>query len=641
MFLLNKGVKFYSTNDLRCGNNLILVENILNSFDCSKEYDDINKVLEFYNIQKYLNNKCYLTKWDEETKNRYFDISKKFSGIIGKYFSVINEENIVEIYMKIKSIYYDDFWELFDKYKMYERISNEKFENLLNERLNLRSVLVHKKIVNKYANTINRIMMNNEITCELLLEECLAEKKKTVKYYFPNNLDKDALVNKYLDSNQCNLNYVQLLAKSVSTPDLVLSDKLRLKAKRKEKKEVELLFADKECLSYGVKLSYSNELEKIKNIKLENRHLYLTYNLKWLKENLDYPVILIFNFIYLFEFVDNQIRFLHVHKINSLGLFTRFFGIKGKKEYIIDHSFNQIDMAAQLQIQTYYKFLEKEKINLEKVFEWFFKEYIDLEFNIKGFFFNPSTSSATFLEKNRHLSSEIESILKQFRMWCEDRQIDLELLQISSSHIFFKDIPSLIDKKYIYSNSKELNFAGYLLCSDQSNICYISNEYHQNKFHNLISMNNLKFDNFHEYQKRNVQWLIDHSYIYEDEQGFLKNYEDIIWIVDELYFSEVLSYNHLEKSKQKTIDILLEKKILKYENTLFSRPEQDYLNYIFNMSEFSNGLDLRNKYLHGTQSLDENVHINDYYIFLRMLILCILKINDEFCLEYDLKENKA
>lgn len=111
-------------------------------------------------------------------------------------------------------------------------------------------------------------------------------------------------------------------------------------------------------------------------------------------------------------------------------------------------------------------------------------------------------------------------------------------------------------------------------------------------------------------------------------------------MIDELYFNEVLSYNHLDENKQKAIDILLEKGILKYEDTLFSKPEQDYLNYILNMSEFSNGLDLRNKYLHGTQGSDEKVHINDYFIFLRILILCILKINDEFCLEYEIKEFK-
>lgn len=633
---MDRGVKFYSKYDWGCGDNLVLAENMLNSFDSLRESYNINEILEFYNIQEYLNSKCYLTKWDEETINRYSEISKRYIGIIGKYFSTVNEGNILIVYKEIKGIYYDDFWKLFDKYKMYERISNEKFEELLNERLNIRFILVHKRIVYKYDSIITSIMMKNVQTCEMLFEEYLIEKSETRKYYFPNSLAKDVLINEYLDSDKCNLNYVQLIVKSVSTQDLFLSDKLRLKAKRKYENEVDLLFSKGPHFTYGVKVSYSREQEKTVDIKMENGNLCFTYSLKCLKEVLDYPVLLIYNFIHIFGFVDNQIRFLHVHKTKLMSVVTRFLGIKGKREYIIDHSFEQFDMAAQLQIQLYYKFLEEEKINLEVVCEWFFKEYLDSEFNVKGFFFHPSSSSATYLEKNRNLSSEIDSILKQFRMWCEDKEIDIELLQISSSHVFFKNIPSLIDKKYIYSNSEEFNFAGHLLCSDQSDIHYISDEYHQDKFHNLIRINNLRLKDFHEHQKRNVQWLIDHSYIYENDQGFLKNHEDVVRIVDDLYFNEVLSYYHLEENKKKVIDILLDKEILKFENTLFSRPEQDYLNYMLNMSEFSNGLDLRNKYLHGTQSLDENVHFNDYFIILRMLILCILKINDEFCLEYDI-----
>lgn len=82
-----------------------------------------------------------------------------------------------------------------------------------------------------------------------------------------------------------------------------------------------------------------------------------------------------------------------------MDIFTRFLGIKGKKEYIIDHFFNQIDIAAQFQIQAYYNFLKKEKIDLEMVFKWFFKEYLYSEFNVRGFFFNPSMANATYLEK--------------------------------------------------------------------------------------------------------------------------------------------------------------------------------------------------------------------------------------------------
>ncbi|MFR2105229.1 MAG: hypothetical protein ACLS4R_11250, partial [Roseburia inulinivorans] len=69
------------------------------------------------------------------------------------------------------------------------------------------------------------------------------------------------------------------------------------------------------------------------------------------------------------------------------------------------------------------------------------------------------------------------------------------------------------------------------------------------------------------------------------------------------------------------------------ENTLFSRPEQDYLDYLLNKHKFSNGLDLRNKYSHSTNSLDEKVHRDDYMRFLIVMAIIIIKINEEFCLK--------
>ena len=74
-----------------------------------------------------------------------------------------------------------------------------------------------------------------------------------------------------------------------------------------------------------------------------------------------------------------------------------------------------------------------------------------------------------------------------------------------------------------------------------------------------------------------------------------------------------------------------------YENTLFSKNEYDYLNFYLN-SKFSNGLELRNKYAHGTHSTDGSQHFNDYFKFLEILVLIIIKINEEFCLYDNLKK---
>lgn len=102
-------------------------------------------------------------------------------------------------------------------------------------------------------------------------------------------------------------------------------------------------------------------------------------------------------------------------------------------------------------------------------------------------------------------------------------------------------------------------------------------------------------------------------------------------VLRDLYKNEVLCPHCFDAELCKQIDELVAAGDLKYENTLFSKPEQDYLNYMLNKSEFSNGLDLRNKYSHDTCSLDEKIQIHDYLELLKILVLIVIKINDEFC----------
>jgi hypothetical protein len=92
------------------------------------------------------------------------------------------------------------------------------------------------------------------------------------------------------------------------------------------------------------------------------------------------------------------------------------------------------------------------------------------------------------------------------------------------------------------------------------------------------------------------------------------------------------------ENQRKEVYNLVNKGLLKFESSLFSKPEQDYLNYCLNKLEFINSLDLRNMYGHGTQPLgDENVHYSNYIRFLKLFILMIIKINDELCVKDDLK----
>ena len=62
----------------------------------------------------------------------------------------------------------------------------------------------------------------------------------------------------------------------------------------------------------------------------------------------------------------------------------------------------------------------------------------------------PSKES-NYFEKCKSILPEFDLILKEFKFYCEDGEIDQELVNISSTQMFFKDIPSLNKKKYVYA----------------------------------------------------------------------------------------------------------------------------------------------------------------------------------------------
>lgn len=83
--------------------------------------------------------------------------------------------------------------------------------------------------------------------------------------------------------------------------------------------------------------------------------------------------------------------------------------------------------------------------------------------------------------------------------------------------------------------------------------------------------------------------------------------------------------------------------IVFFESSLFSKPEQDYFNFFLNKKEFTNGYDLRNKYLHGTQANPEDIqqHEDAYFIYLKLIVLLLLKIEDDLIIHIVLDKLKS
>ena len=632
-------VKYYSTNDLSAGFYLKRIEDIICNFVVEKKRVDINEIIELYNIQQFFHNRIYSIHWTKQQLNDYSEIVSDFSRVIGEFFSGINIDTIESMFDTIYYDYRNDFWKLIEKYKVYDKISVEQFRKIiLNKHFILNDVLKCKNIVKKFSDEIITYMEKNPFCAEIILSYYLEKHDRNIEsLYFPvelSNEKKTLILDKYIASNSSNINYLKLIFESNSTNNLRLPDRLKLKAKRKYDEEIETLFKEGTGFEYGAKVSFSNKIdEEFKFETDDNRILSVLYSAKWIKENLDYPTLLN-NFIYLFGYTDLQFRSLHVSRESQMSIIEKVLGIKGRKEYPTGIAFQQIQMLAQLQMIGYCNELEKYNIFLEDIIEWFFCNYLEEEFNVKGFCFNKSSHTVSYLEKCRNIAAEFDNILKRFKIYCEDGEIDDELLHISTEHIFIKDIPSMLSNKYIYPCGNDYQTISNLLFSDQSIIHYLpklSNNY--NSFYCLLEKENVYYDMFEDYQIPSIDWLIDHNIIKIDNKKRIMPYWEKIKILNELYQHDVVCFSYMKKY-QSIIMELNKMGLVQFSSSLFSRPEQDYYNYLFNKSEFDNGLDIRNSYTHGTQRVDENQNKQDYFIFLRIMILIVIKINEEFCLKY-------
>lgn len=624
------GVKYYGKNDLTIGLNLEKAEKIIKAYDRNRTDYSINDVLELYNICLLFDDKLRLKSWSNEDYNSMNSIIEEFKARIGAYFSKANYSEIDSFYPEISVQYDDTFWEIFAYYKIYNKLSPTEFSKILVKyKVPIYLILREKMIVKYYDIEISKYMQHSNSTAEILIIHHLErDDLNHKKYYIPKSLTTDdqlSIIEKYVESEASNPNYLKLLYKSRGKKEFPISDEIRLKAKKRYDSNIKKLFSNGAGLSFGATVGFADSNEIISITDKDSLHTEIIYSRLWLKENLDNPTLLN-NYIYLFGYVDRFFRSTFPSNKNELGAIERYLGVKGDREYDKGVFFEHKEMISSMQTKSYYYEILKLDKRLEDIFKWFFEKYLNEEFKAEGFILSIPAMESSFLEKMRTMCSELESILRQFDSYVKNGEINRELLEISRNSLLIEDIPSFIPQKYGYVVDSELIDISHQLFSNQSVLAYV--EY--SNFENFIENKKVSVSDFYDYQKSSLNWLMEKNIIYEGCHGYLQPNIEIVKLLKDYYENEVICINYY---KNNTIlkSLISENKII-CESKLFSRPEQAYLNFKLNDRQFDNGPALRNKYLHGSSSLNFEENENDYFELLKIFALVIIKFNEEFCL---------
>ena len=497
---LYERIYFFSAEDISLGRNFEKALKLLDKFDPSKPNTDINDIIELYQIHlifKY-------GRIKPEYTQPYSIKVRSIMPIISDFFLQICDSSLLTQYRLVYKTYHSSFWSLFDKFKLYDRISPSTFCGVLREDNSaIYDILKHKHLVSHYDQTLSEFLRNFDKTAEILIKKYLQKSSSNAgdSYFIPPSLaphEFDTILNDYVQSEDPHMGLLQLLANSQSSAALPLSDELKLTAQKKtaqfwSKRSASGVMAKISCSACFTNSDVPVSWEHIPPFEYK-----FTYDSKWIEENLDYPTLLN-NFIYLFNYTDLHFRCLFPSIISDISALESSIGVKGVKTYETGSAFHFKNLKSTMDMYAYTHFLSKRSICIEDVFKWFFSEYLKNEFNAIEFIFNGPTPNQKKKKKCRTLLSEMDGIFKQYNLFARNHAIDRELLEISSKPISFDSLPSMTKNKYAYANSTDIQKEIKFLFSNQTLLGYFPSQNRQyENFFEALSAQKVKLSDYPE-----------------------------------------------------------------------------------------------------------------------------------------------
>jgi len=597
--------------------------------------DDINNIIEYYNVVQYLNDGLSPLALDSDVDDHYSSFTPELYRKIGAFFKDIVSEDI-DFFKNTDPIYYEELFFLIEQQDLDKRVGIQPVIKLWKSIDGSPELLLsRKRLVRDYDSIFRELIITNGKFAECLISYHFS-KNRFEDIFLPKSLsDKDVLniFKEYIQGDNPNLNYIKNIEDSKSHYGLIVDDKIKVLARRKKYELEEILFG-----TGGHKRQY--------------------FTIVIIQDDLDYTQKILRGengpeCYYGSSFIDRAIcdvDVLHIIMAGSGSLTSDCISVvtsSQNDEGLADHLMHQGngEYKRNFAFQFYYQnllnhvyefeiYMNSKGIRFEDIFLKYFNNFIEENYNISDFSFTASTLSASYLEKCKHLFTELDSIIRQFKLYMEDGKIDQDLLSISSSPVGLYGLPSCTSHKYVEVNIESPLWEILMwLFSKESFLSVASKGVHARNLGELLIENNLEFRDFHERQQERIEKLIDWGVLLVVDKYLKFRSKGLTYLLWQLYNVGALNYSHYDGELKLEIDKLVDRGWLVWKNSLLTSREEDFYSYHLNKQKYSNALELRNRYAHGVFNKEEKendgLHYHNYIIILMLYIILINKIDDE------------
>lgn len=640
--MMENRVCFYSTNDLSIGNNLELVEKAIARYK-SKPASTLTDVIELYHIKKLIDNDCRLKCWSDVLFNQIKDDVKEYNGIIAKYFTQLNRNSLEKCYDDLDWDYKQAFWDIIDQFKLYNVIDNHFVRYVAKDKQNdLIEILHCRNVVEKFKIELRKIMLEDSNTAQILIDKYIANHyiRTEREIYLPSNLsmdDKVEIINSYLDSKDPNLNYVRLICQNKDNKNgLILDPQTRVKAERLAKNLNDELMSDSRTIKtpYKLAVAFSKEDDIAPvSYKSENGCPTYLYSVRYIHSC--NATELIENCKKLFYWINLHGLLDLISKSSEIDGLEMAFMDKSRNAYPDYRYFTLKNDLARCQTVGYEKVLAQLNTSFEQMLKSFYEETLFNKYGYPALKLNFPNPEDNWLNKCRVLFPELDSIVKQYNTYVLYDEIDKDLIRLSKP-LKMTDGKSFLVNKYYEINEKSPEIGVILnsIFNSNSLLGYIKpfKEKHYHNLFDLLNKEEVYYENYEEYQKSQIDFLISHNVIEKSESGVLAiPNNELKIILESLWEYRTCSYWHYSEKGMKYLDGMVDKDWLIKNDTLLTKEERKYFSYYMDNEEFTNGYAYRNLYAHGSiiSEDDTEKHHIAYCVFLRLLTILVLKIEDD------------
>lgn len=642
-------VHFFSVEDMSIPHYLQMAEEVIGEYENGRHPDGVNDHLELFHICKFVENKVYPKNWTEAR----ISMIENYHKALAVYFRSLTTETWSLSYSELEFAYKETFFEALDRYSAFACLDEDSIRKAIaSNPYELRYILQIKRIVAKLDRTLANLLKENRNTAEWLLIQFVEDeglnRKKVM--FFPDSLtleEREQIILDYVNSKDPNLNYVRLVLVAKNIPGkLRLSPQTRMIATNRERELNNAYFTGNETNAIPIRYSICLNDDENAQVKWADEDKdgfpVLNYGTKYMLNTAD--VDLLHYYRYVFDMMTPTGCINLVSKDSDSGVMERVMGMKGRFAYLTNMTFNYNQAISIMQTFAMEGKLKGVGRSIEKAIEIFYGEYLPQKFQYPSLPIKLS-SSEDWLEKCRMLLIEMDSVAQQYQLYAENNEINKDLLDYTPP-VKCTSLKSVVEKKYYVLNEKEgeIRHLFYLFFSDQCMLTYVEpyKEKHYHCFFDLLkNEKEIQYNNYQDYQKTYIDYLISNDYVSKDKNGYISPVKTIeILLLKQLYQYHACSYWSYETEVRSILDNMAAKGWITIDDFLLTPKERDYYSYYLDNERFTNGLALRNKYIHGTigHADDAEKHKNSYFRLLSLFMLLLLKIEDDLIIRDKSKE---